>query len=210
MKETGLLGLCLATSIAIAPLHVTAADVSGWCPEGQRTYLSGNYEAANLALNRCLHSPPEDPEAATHGYYLRGETYLERLDYQAALSDFDRAVELAPSNGEAWRSKAWVHYKLNELHPAVTAIEKALEVDARSTQSHHINAQILTALDRELAAMDAYDLAYSFESRETVQRLQQALASQDYETGAIDGVYGARTRNALKACITDGCRLEPY
>lgn len=207
MKGTRLLGLSLASCVAIAPLHVTAADVSAWCPEGQRAYLTGDYEAANLALNSCLHSPPEDPEAAAEGYYLRGETYLERLDYQAALSDFDRAVELAPSKGEAWRSKAWVHYKLNELHPAVTAIEKALEVDARSTQSHHINAQILTALERELAAMDAYDLAYSFESRETVQRLQRALASQDYEIGAIDGIYGARTRNALKQCIADRCGL---
>lgn len=208
MNKTGLLGLSLATWIAITPLHAAAADVSQWCPEGQRTYAAGDYEAANLALNSCLHSPPEDPQAAAGGYHLRGETYLEQLDYKAALSDFDRAVELAPTFADAWRSKAWVHYKLNDLHPAVTAIEEALEVDAQSTDSHHIHAQILTALGREHAAMDAYDLAYSFESRETVQRLQQALASQDYEIGTVDGVYGARTRNALKQCIADGCSIQ--
>lgn len=207
MKDSGLLGLSLAICAWFGVSEALAADVSAWCPEGQRTFASGDYDAANLALNSCLNSPPADPNAAAEGYLLRGQTYVERLDYQAALSDFDHAIELAPDSANAWRSKAWVHYKLNELHPAVSAIERALEVDAHSTESHHIHAQILTAMGRKVAAMDAYDLAYSFEDRATVQSLQRALASQDYEIGAIDGVYGARTRDALKQCIADGCRL---
>lgn len=208
MKESGLLGLSLAICAWFGVSEALAADVSAWCPEGQRTFASGDYDAANLALNSCLNSPPADPTAAAEGYRLRGQTYVERLDYQAALSDFERAIELAPDSSDAWRSKAWVHYKLNELHASVTAIERGLEIDAHSTETHHIHALILTAMGREDAAMDAYDLAYSFEDRETVQNLQQALASQDYKIGVIDGVYGARTREALKACIADGCSIQ--
>lgn len=206
MKVSGLLGLSLVWLFAVTPPGARA-DVASWCPEGQKAFSAGNFEAANLALNSCLHSPPEDPDLAASGYLLRGKTYFERLDFEAALSDFDRAVELSPDNAAAWRSKAWVHYKRNDLHPAVEAITKSLEVDPHNTKSHHVHAQILTALGREDSAMDAYDLAYSFESRETVRKLQQALENLDYKVGAIDGVYGAGTRRALKRCIADGCSV---
>lgn len=206
MRFSGLLGLSLATLIAAAPA-VARADVSSWCPEGQKAFAAGRTEAANLALNSCLYSPPEEPAAAAEGYAMRGETYLAALDYEAALSDFDRAIELAPANAGAWRSKAWVHYKRNELHPAVVAITESINLDPRNTESHHIHAQILTAMGRESAAMDAYDLAYSFESKQAVQRLQQALVSQDYPIGTVDGVYGAQTRDALKACIANRCNI---
>lgn len=206
MNDSGLLGLSLATLIAAAPM-VAHADVSSWCPEGQQAFSAGKYEAANQALNTCLYSPPEQPDIAAEGYIMRGETYLHAQDYEAALSDFERAIELLPANAVAWRSKAWVHYKRDELHPAVTAIGESLEIDPHNTESHHIHAQILTAMGREAAAMDAYDLAYSFESPATVQALQNALESQGFTVGAIDGVYGARTREALKECIAAGCNI---
>lgn len=204
MRLSGLLGIWLAVVWAMAapPLR---ADVGSWCPEGQKAFSAGKYEAANVALNGCLYDPPDDPELAAEGYLMRGETYLRSSDFEAALGDFDHAVELAPDNAGAWRSKAWVLYKTNQMHPAVEAITRSLELDDRETKSHHIHALILTALGRELAAMDAYDLAYSFETKAKVQKLQKALASQDYKVGATDGIYGARTREALKQCIADKC-----
>ena len=204
MKESGLFALTLALLMGSTSPSLPA-DVGSWCPEGQKAYSAGKFEEANTALNSCLYSPPEDSKLAAEGYVMRGETYVRRLDYEAALSDFDRALELSPQNAVAWRSKAWVHYKTNDLHPAVVAIENSLEADSHSTESHHIHALILTALGRPDAAMDAYDLAYSFESRAVVQGLQMELEKQGYDIRAIDGVYGSRTREALKKCIADGC-----
>ena len=63
-------------------------------------------------------------------------------------------------------------------------------------------------MDRDNQAMDAYDLAYSFEERRKIQELQKALADQGFGVGSSDGVYGSRTRNALKACIAAGCIIE--
>lgn len=204
MKESGLFALTLALLIGGASPSLSA-DVGSWCPEGQKAYSAGKFDEANTALNSCLYSPPDDSELAAEAYVMRGETYVQRLDYEAALSDFDRALELSPQSAEAWRSKAWVHYKTNDLHPAVVAIENSLKADSQSTRSHHIHALILTALGRPEAAMDAYDLAYSFESRSVVQGLQQELERQGYDIRAIDGVYGSRTRDALKECIADRC-----
>jgi tetratricopeptide (TPR) repeat protein len=207
MKIYGLLGLHLALLITLMS-HAQAADVSAWCPDGQKTFKAGKFDEANLALSSCLYNPPEDPVLASEGYYLRGETYFERLDYQAALSDFDLAVELWPENAEAWRSKAWLHYKQDDFLPSIQSITRALEVNPHSTKSNYVHASILTAMDRPGAAMDAYDLAYSFESRETVKKLQQELDNQGFSVGSIDGVYGAQTRKALKACIADKCILS--
>jgi tetratricopeptide (TPR) repeat protein len=207
MKVSGLPALLLATAFAFAPQIAISADAGNWCPEGQQAFSRGKYEEANMALSSCLYNPPDDAALAAKGYYMRGETYLDRDDYDAALSDFDLAVELDPENATAWRSKAWVHYKQNELHSAITAITESLEVDPHNTKSQHIHAQILTAMGRENAAMDAYDLAYSFEDREQVKKLQKALQNQDYLDGAVDGVYGTKTRAALRACIANGCSL---
>lgn len=200
--------LWLPAAIFIFGASALSADVSSWCPEGHKAYASGKMEAANIALSSCLYSPPEEPEFAAEGYYLRGETYYARGDYEAAASDFDLAVELWPDHAPAWRSKAMVHYRRNEFLEAITAISRALGIDPYNTESHFVHAQILTAMERPLLAMDAYDLGFSFESRATVQKLQEALETAGFKVGAIDGVYGARTRDALKACIAAGCELR--
>lgn len=185
-----------------------SADVSSWCPEGYKAYVSGDHDSANLALSSCLYSPPEESELASEGYAMRGETYASRDDYQAAVSDFDLAVELWPENAAAWRSKAMVHYRLEEYLEAVSSISRSLGINPYSTESHFVHATILTAMDRPDLAMDAYDLAFSFETRETVQTLQDALESKGFKIGSTDGVYGVRTRSALKACIAAGCELS--
>jgi tetratricopeptide (TPR) repeat protein len=200
-------GSTLVLVFAVAISNSAGADLRSWCPEGQKAFSAGNYEAASLALNTCLSSPPEDPQQAAEGYYARGETYRMLEDYEAALGDFEEAVELDPEFAPAWRSKAWVNYMQEEYFDAVVAIETAIEADPGDTQTHHVHAQILTAMGREGGAMDAYDLAYSFEDRQAVKKLQQALQEQGYKIGSADGVYGSRTRDALKACIADGCIL---
>ena len=186
------------------------SDFSTWCPEGQKAFASGKMDAANQALSSCLYNPPEDPVFASRGYAMRGDTYFSRGDNQAAASDFTLAVELWPDNDAAWRSKAMVHYRLNEHLEAITAISRSLEISPNSTQSHFVHATILTAMERPLLAMDAYDLGFSFESSATVQKLQQALEAQGFKVGAVDGVYGAHTRGALKSCIAAGCVLSMY
>ncbi len=200
-----IIGLILFLA-SVSPLD--AADVSGWCPEGQKAFSRGNYEEANLALSSCLYEPPENPELASQGYFLRGETYFDRLDYVAALSDLDLAVELWPENAEAWRTKSWVHYKQEDYLAAIQAITNSLEADPHNTESNHVHASILTAMGRQGQAMDAYDLAYSFETRQTVEKLQRALNGEGFTVGNVDGVYGSQTREALKACIAAGCILS--
>lgn len=184
------------------------ADISEWCPEGSKAYRSGDSESASLALSNCLYSPPEDPELASEGYAMRGETYFSQGDYQAAVSDYDLAVELWPENATAWRSKARVHFQLEDYLEAISAINRSLDINSNDTESHFVHATILTAMDRPDLAMDAYDLAFSFESRQNVQKLQQALESEGFRIGSNDGVYGVRTRNALKECIAAGCALS--
>jgi len=208
MKDWNVSALVMFTVLANLVPIAAVSDIGSWCPEGQRAFSAGKYEAAGLALNNCLYSPPEDPELAAEGYYMRGESYLAMEDYEAALSDFEHAVDLYAEFAPAWRSKAWVHYKQDDYHAAVVSIDTALAADPGSTETHHVHAQILTAMGRTGGAMDAYDLAYAFESRQTVQKLQQALSAQGYKVGATDGVYGARTRDALKACVADGCIIE--
>ena len=195
-----LLGLFLFSTAA----H---AELGAWCPDGKRAFDSGKFDAANRALSSCLYNPPEDPVLASKGYSMRGETYFARSDFRAATSDFELAVNLWPDNASAWRSKARVHYKLNEHLEAITAISRSLGINPHSTESHFVHATILTAMGRGDLAMDAYDLGFSFESRETVLKLQQALAAAGHKVGAADGVYGARTRDALKSCIAAGCTL---
>lgn len=195
----------VVVSCSLIPIPGLAEVDQDWCAEGRQAFEAGKYEQANLSLSSCLHVPPEDAATAADGYFMRGVTYLERSDLVAALGDFDHAIELSPVHALAWQQKAWVHYSSEELHPAVVSIEESLELDPNNTRSHHIHALILTAMGRPQYAMDAYDLAYSFEKRVVVKRLQRALQGRGYNVGAIDGNYGGRTREALKSCIEDRC-----
>ncbi len=63
----------------------------------------------------------------------RGWLYLNNENYQLALSDFKKALELNERNGENWSGLARAYFDLERYQDALTAAQHAVELDGENT-----------------------------------------------------------------------------
>lgn len=77
-------------------------------------------------------------------YYNRGIAHSKNGDYDCAIADYTKAIELDPDNSDAYyrRSKAWLH--LGETEKAKIDMKTASKIGINST----------TALDETLRNYD--------------------------------------------------------
>lgn len=59
----------------------------------------------------------------------RSLLYFDMQDYESAMFDMDKAIELEPERPGPWTNRAMLHRKLNQPERARADYEKALEVD---------------------------------------------------------------------------------
>jgi tetratricopeptide (TPR) repeat protein len=85
----------------------------------------GYYERGEVYLEAHVELAPDDPE----GYYERGEVYLEALgDYDMAIAEFTRAIELDPTDGGLYRRRAWAYLGLQDWTSAVDDLSQAIDL----------------------------------------------------------------------------------
>ena len=61
-------------------------------------------------------------------YYNRGNVYVERHDYQHAIDDYTRAIELDPNLAEAWYNRGLVRLSLKQQEEGNNDLSKAGEL----------------------------------------------------------------------------------
>ncbi|WP_334312298.1 tetratricopeptide repeat protein [Oscillatoria sp. CS-180] len=61
-------------------------------------------------------------------YYNRGKVYTELDNAEAALTDFDTAIQLNPELAEAYGNRGILRYQFGELELALTDLQQAAEL----------------------------------------------------------------------------------
>jgi tetratricopeptide (TPR) repeat protein len=115
----------------------------------------GTYKASDESFEYFSKSILYDPYEAG-AYVNRSIASMNRRDYDAALADLVKAVELAPRMGYGWRSLGNLHVKRDEHDKALEAFQRAIDVDPRDSANFEERAEYLTTrLDWERALPDA-------------------------------------------------------
>ena len=68
--------------------------------------------------------------------YKSGMTHYARQDFQAALADFGRAIEIDPEFADVHQSLAHVHEKLGDFDAALESAKKAVELNPDDFLAH--------------------------------------------------------------------------
>jgi tetratricopeptide (TPR) repeat protein len=76
--------------------------------------------------HRLLHFHPNDAQA----YYNRGNCYLHKKDYDRALADFSKAIEINPNLGVAYNNRAFIYEKKGDTARAEADRKKYREIYA--------------------------------------------------------------------------------
>ena len=99
---------------------------------------------------------PEDAAALAR----RGTASAARNDYDHALADLTRAVELEPGNADYWYERGRVYWSRNEPEKAIADFSKALELKPEHVQALmgraelRINTKNIPGAREDLAAVD--------------------------------------------------------
>jgi tetratricopeptide (TPR) repeat protein len=73
--------------------------------------------------------------------------------FEDALSDYARAVELAPRSPKPFAYRAWTYAKLHQLEAGLKDVDRALKLDANSAEAHWARAELHQAQRQTAAAI---------------------------------------------------------
>ncbi len=92
-----------------------------------------------------------------YGFYNnRGTTYFNMEDYQAALADYTRAIELNPQFAAAYWNRGISYYDLEDYQAALADFTRAIELNPEDAAAYYNRANIYDDLEDYHAALADY------------------------------------------------------
>lgn len=146
----------------------------------QKEKKSADFELLNRAeeaVKKGLEKEPKDAAA----YSLYGEILKEKKDFQAALTQHQKAVELAPGSGVFWIKLAFVQELLDKNDDALKSYEQALKIDPNDTAALFFLGKLYEKLERFDEAIETIEKQNKIEApnEETLQKLKELKEKRD-------------------------------
>jgi len=152
--------------------------------EGNELFKEGKYAAA---IEKYTDAMKRNPKAHVP-YSNRAACYQKLMEWQLALKDADKCVEMDPKFVKGWSRKAGIHFFLKEYHKAMDAYNEILKHEPE-------NEEAKNGLDMVIAKINE-----SSQGGE-VDKERQARAMADPE---IQGILGdPQMRSILNEMQTD-------
>ena len=89
--------------------------------------------------------------------FARGLIHLQNSEFDAALTDFSEAVNLAPHDVEARHHRALALYHLERYEEAVTECTTALAMDPEEVEAYRIRGLCRDALEQDALAVEDWN-----------------------------------------------------
>jgi len=80
-------------------------------------------------------------------YSNRAACYQKLMEWQLALKDADRCVEMDPTFVKGWSRKGGIHFFLKEYHRALEAYDRILKLDPHNEEAKNMSEQVIAAIN---------------------------------------------------------------
>jgi tetratricopeptide (TPR) repeat protein len=94
-------------------------------------------------------------------YYSRGNAHRAKNDYERAIADYTKAVELNPKDHNVYRGRALAYFNSGKAVEGLQDAEKSLELLPNDAWTLSIQGSILEALGRKEEAIVSFRRALS-------------------------------------------------
>ena len=88
-------------------------------------YAQQEYDQALAAFEKSIAANMENRADV---YFFRGETYLAMANWEAAIQDYQAAIERFPNYAEAYRGLGYAYLRAGQLDQAKQALSRSLEL----------------------------------------------------------------------------------
>ncbi|MFC2049798.1 tetratricopeptide repeat protein [Chloroflexota bacterium] len=90
-------------------------------------------------LTRGIERRPESAPESALAYYGRGHCYILKGEYDKAISDFTKAIELQPDRAAAYNSRGLAYCYKGEYNKAISDYNNAIELDPKNAKVYYYN-----------------------------------------------------------------------
>jgi TolB-like protein/Tfp pilus assembly protein PilF/class 3 adenylate cyclase len=144
-------------------------------------------EEVKSLIDRAMALAPNSPEAH---FVLGLFFYRGRRQYETALAEFNRALELQPNNALARQYCAWVYRRRGEWERALADFQRAQELDPRDARNSIGIGETYTAMRQWKDAERAESRALAIDPHHALAALL-LLSSRLSETGDVNSARRA-------------------
>ncbi len=147
---------------------------TGWFSAGIDRYYRGDFAGAEEALRKSIDRRPNDPQV----YNMLAYAEAEQNRLQEALKAAEKAVSLAPRDGNIIDTVAEMHQRLGEFELAAGLYEEALahETPPERPESHFKYARTLLSLHRKREAIKQLQACLGLRYTPWAARARELLA----------------------------------
>ena len=132
---------------------------------------------------------PEEPEVKARpektldavGLYKRGFKKTQRKEYQGAIGDYTKALQLDPNFAEAYNMRGFARFQLRDYRNAFADYTKALQLDPKAAEAYYYRGLARFKLASIQGAIEDYTQALRLKPDYAPAYYQRGLAYADIE-----------------------------
>lgn len=136
-------------------------------------------EKALHAFDRVVELEPETSEHHRQALYSLGRLHLLKKNYRVAADLFARLVRLQPGFVQGYYFKALAHIELNEMQPAIEALNESLRYRADNAENLKLLGSLYEGTQQYEKALEVYSQALQYSSDPEIRhKLGRLLSSE--------------------------------
>jgi|GEM_PF-2294394 len=127
-----------------------------WFERGRARFWMTDYQGGIDDVSRAIEINPNVAQ-----YFLTRGDYLRGRDWDRALADFDRAIQLDPKNDEAYERRAWLRTDRQQYQKAFEDADAAVHLNGSEADNYYARGWCGVQLGNYSAAVEDYTRAIS-------------------------------------------------
>ncbi|KAA1115856.1 TOM (translocase of outer membrane) complex component [Puccinia graminis f. sp. tritici] len=142
-----------------------------------------DYNHACSLFHEAVEQVPSTTELRAHGYLMKATFLFLMSQPQAALEDFNRALEEKPDLIQAWIRKASVNMELGSLETAMNDFAEALKIDVNDPDVYYHRGQVYNVTEQHHLSIEDYRRSIDLDPSFIFSHVQLAVAT--YKNGDV-------------------------
>jgi tetratricopeptide (TPR) repeat protein len=124
----------ICSAVCLATLSISAGAQAQASRDWTECVNEGDAVSLDVMIGGCnnlIQSGKETPAKLAEAYSSRGIAYAKRREYDQAIADYDKAIELDPKNAKAYYRRGYVYDIKGEHDRAMADYNKAMGLLSR-------------------------------------------------------------------------------